>query len=64
MTNRNHDGKRENAGRKLGSINTLTAMREQVLSDFPGFNPVSFLIGVAKMGRCQLISGFRRVTMQ
>ncbi len=51
MTNRNHGGKRENAGRKPGSVNTLTAMREQVLSDFPGFNPVSFLIGVAQDGQ-------------
>ena len=48
MTNRNHGGKRENAGRKLGSVNTLTAMREQELNDSPDFNPVSFLIGVAQ----------------
>ena len=48
MKNTNHGGKRENAGRKPGSVNTLTAMREQVLSDFPNFNPVSFLIGVAQ----------------
>ncbi len=26
-------------------------MREQVLSDFPDFNPVSFLIGVAQDGQ-------------
>jgi len=51
MSNRNHGGKRENTGRKPGSVNTLTGMREQVLNDFPGFNPVSFLISVAQGGQ-------------
>ena len=48
MKNRNHGGKRENAGRKPGSFNTLTAMKAQVEEDHPGFNLVSWLVSVVK----------------
>nr|HIL75515.1 hypothetical protein [Rhodospirillales bacterium] len=48
MTNRNHGGKRENAGRKPGSVNTLTAMKDQVEEDHPNFNLVSWLVSVVK----------------